>query len=310
VDLPPAGRLLLRYGYHFSSLVAIVVLMALGQSPFRSVVFATALAFGLSFLDRAHRMTPRRAWNALVQGALGVLPVAATTAAAGVIVSVVTLTGLGLKGSGLIVDLARQNLTATALLAALTVLLLGLAVPVTASFIIAAVVTGPALQALGVPPEAAYMFIFYFAVLSEVTPPTALAAVASAAITGGNGFRTMMMTWKYTLPAFLVPFAFVLTPAGPALLAQAPWPRVLLATAISALAVAALAVTTGGWLLGPARWPERVLSAGAAALLLFLSPYPVVAGLLLFAAAVGVHLLTRNRIGAPVSELSYVEEDR
>lgn len=291
LDSPPLGRLLLRFGYHFSSLIAIVVLMALGQSPFRAVVYATLLAFVLSFLDKRNRLTPLRAGQALAQGAMGVLPVAATCAAAGIIVSVVTLTGLGLKASSLIVSLAQDNLVLTAILAAVAVLLLGLAVPVTASFIIAAVIVGPALQTLGVSPEATYMFIFYFAVLSEVTPPTALAAVAASAVTGANSFRTMMATWKYTLPAFLVPFAFVLTANGEALLFQAHWTNVLLATAMCALAVWALAAVTGGWLLRPARWPERVLCAVAAVLLLFLEPYPVLIGVAALVAAVLVNRL-------------------
>ena len=145
---------------------------------------------------------------------------AATCAAAGIIVAVVTLTGLGLNLSGIIIDVAGGSLFLCALLAAVAVLLLGLAVPVTASFIIAAVIVSPALTKLGVEPLAAYMFIFYYAVLSEVSPPTALSAFAAAAITGGNAFRTMMLTWKYTLPAFLVPFAFVLTDNGEGLLLQ------------------------------------------------------------------------------------------
>jgi TRAP transporter 4TM/12TM fusion protein len=295
VDAHPPRRLLLRYGYHFSSLVAIVVLMAMGFSPFRAVVYATVLAFALSFLDRANRLTPRRAAAALSAGTTGVLPVAATTAAAGVIVAVVTLTGLGLKASSLIVAVAGGSLAATALVSAVAVLLLGLAVPVTASFIIAAVIIGPALQTVGVGPEATYMFIFYFAVLSEVTPPTALAAVASAAVTGGNAFRTMMQTWKYTLPAFLVPFAFVLAPGGTALLGLAPWPRVLAATAVAALAVAALAVVTGRWITGPARWPERAVALVAAVLLLYLQPVTAAAGIAALVAAVGLHLFRRGR---------------
>jgi TRAP transporter 4TM/12TM fusion protein len=289
-DTKSPWRLLARYGYHFSSLVAIVVFMAYGMSPFRAVVYATLLAFALSFLDPSNRLGPRRASQALAAGTTGVLPVAATTAAAGVIVGVVTLTGLGLKSSSLIVAVAGGNLWATALVAAGAVLLLGLAVPVTASFIIAAVIIGPALQNLGVIPEAAYMFIFYFAVLSEVTPPTALAAVASAAVTGGNAFKTMMMTWKYTLPAFLVPFAFVLAPGGRALLGLAPIQSVLLAVAVSAVAVAALAVVTGGWMFRSAGWPERALCAAAAVLLLFLEPIPVLGGLIVVAVAAVVHL--------------------
>ena len=108
-------------------------------------------------------------------------------------------------------------------------LIVGLAVPVTASFIIAAVIIAPALVALGVEEFVAYMFIFYYAVLSEVSPPTALSAFAAAAITGGDGFRTMMLLMRYTAPAFLVPFAFVLTQNGQGLLLQGGLDTVLLA---------------------------------------------------------------------------------
>jgi TRAP transporter 4TM/12TM fusion protein len=294
VEAPSAWRLLARYGYHFSSLLAIVGLMTVGWSPFRAVVGATVLAFVLSFLDPANRLGPRRTAQALAAGTTGVLPVAATTAAAGIIVGVVTLTGLGLKASSLIVAVAGGNLLATAIVAAAAVLLLGLAVPVTASFIIAAVIIGPALQNLGVGPEATYMFIFYYAVLSEVTPPTALAAVASAAVTGGNAFKTMMMTWKYTLPAFLVPFAFVLAPSGSALLGLASAEAIIAVTAASVAAVAALAVVTGRWMFGPARWPERVLCGAAAIFLLYLEPLTVGIGLALLAGAVLVHLAQRR----------------
>jgi TRAP transporter 4TM/12TM fusion protein len=256
VAVASPGRLLARFGYHFSSLLLIVVLMALGQSPFKAVVYATLLAFALSFLDPGRRLGPRRAARALADGALSVLPVAATTAAAGIIVGVVTLTGLGLNASSLIVDVAAGNLAVTAVLSAVAVMVLGLAVPVTASFIIAAAIVGPALIDLlgssggaeGLSQARAYMFIFYYAVLSEVSPPTALSAVAAAAITGGRPFRTMLMTWKYTLPAFLVPFGFVLDPGGAALLGQAPAGEIVIATVVSALVVAVLAVITGGGL--------------------------------------------------------------
>jgi len=295
-------RLLGRFGYHFSSLFVIVLLLALDQSAFKAVVYATALAFALSFLDRSRRMTPPRVFDALAKGAAGVLPVAATTAAAGLIVAVLTLTGLGLDLSSIIVDLAglvSANATAqlmvTCVLAALAVLVLGLAVPVTASFIIAAVIIAPALTSLGVATPEAYMFIFYYAVLSEVSPPTALAAVAAAAITGGNAFTTMIMTFKYTLPAFLVPLAFVLTSNGQGLVGQGGVGTVLFATAVSALAVAALAVVTGKWLIGPARPPERLLALVAALLLLYLETTTVLIGLGALALAVLVHLLGRRR---------------
>ncbi len=181
---------------------------------------------------------------------------------------------------------------------AVAVLLLGLAVPVTASFIIASVVIGPALTTLGVPPYVAYMFIFYYAVLSEVSPPTALSAVAAAAVTGGDAFKTMMTTWKYTLPAFLVPFAFVLSPNGRGLLLQGAVVTILWTVAASALGVAALTVVTAGWLTERARLPERVLCGVAAVCLLYLEPVWVAIGLGAFVLGVVVHLMgVRSRSG-------------
>jgi TRAP-type uncharacterized transport system fused permease subunit len=135
------------------------------------------------------------------------------------------------------------------------------------------------------------MFVFYYAVLSEVSPPTALAAVAAAAITGGNAFKTMMLTWKYTLPAFLVPFALVLSPNGQALLLEGSPLQIGLTLLVSAVAVGALAVTTGSWLFGPARLPERVLCAVAGLLLLYLEPFWVGVGVAVLVTGIVVHLV-------------------
>ena len=155
------------------------------------------------------------------------LPVASVCAAAGIITSVIVKTGLGQTLADLLVRAAQalaSNPTAvlilTALFSAIAIVVLGLAVPVTASFIISWVIIGPALQTLGATPAETAMFIFYYAVLSEVSPPTALAAVAAAAITGGDTITTMWQAWKYTLPAFLAPLAFVITENGSHLLMQ------------------------------------------------------------------------------------------
>jgi hypothetical protein len=135
-------------------------------------------------------------------------------------------------------------------------------------------------------------------VLSEVSPPTALSSVAAAAITGGDAFKTMMLTLRYTLPAFLVPFAFVLSPNGEGLLLQGPILQIAWTLAVAALAVVALAVATGGWLLGPARPPERVLAGLASLFLLYLEPLTIAVGAGLLVAAVAVHLTLRGRPGA------------
>jgi len=299
LDTPPLRTLALRQGYHFSSLIAIVVLMVLGFTPIAAVFYAIVLAFALSFLRRETALTPVRTFRALEAGAVGTLSVAATTATAGIIVGIFTLTGLGLKMSDLIVDLAGGRLFWSVLLTAVAVWILGLAVPVTASYIIAAAVTAPALTELGVPAVAAHMFIFYYAVLSEVSPPTALSPFAAAAITGGNPFKTMIVTWKYTLPAFLVPFMFTLDRGdGVLLLAKGDPAPIVLATATACLAIAALVAGVGGWIIGPATWPERALLLPAAGLLLYTGPVQDALGLALLAAAVGLHWLrTRSEGG-------------
>ena len=212
-----------------------------------------------------------RLFEALRLGATGVLGVVATTATAGIIVGVVTLTGLGLKVAGIIVSLAGGHLLLTVVYSALAVWVLGLAVPVTASYIIAAVMVAPALVQSGVPVAAAHMFIFYYAVLSEVSPPTALSPFAAAALTGGNPFKTMMLTWKYTLPAFLVPFVFTLSPEGMGLLLQTDAATVVWVSASAMAGCAALAAGFGGWAGRPLPLAGRIGFA-ALGLLLFLAP--------------------------------------
>ena len=212
------GVLARKYWYHFSSLLAIIVFMSLGYSPTLSVLYAMAVAVLLSFVRRESAMTPRRLMDALATGAVQSISIAATCACAGIIVGVITLTGLGLKFSEIAVQAAGGNLIVTALYTALIVWVVGLAVPVTASYIICAVVAAPALMKLGVPDYAAHMFVFYYAVLSEVSPPTALSPFAAAAITGAGPYRTTLQAWKYTLPAFVLPFVFVTDPEGVGLL--------------------------------------------------------------------------------------------
>jgi TRAP transporter 4TM/12TM fusion protein len=289
-----AAALTRRYWYHFTSLVAIALFMVWGMSAFRAVFWATLLAIGASFLRRETAITPARLAGALRSGAIGVLGVTATTAAAGVIVGVVTLTGLGLRIAGIIVALAGGSLALTVLYSAVAVWMLGLAVPVTASYIIAAVMVAPALTQAGVPAFAAHMFIFYYAVLSEVSPPTALSPFAAAAITGGNAFRTMTLTWKYTLPAFVVPLVFTLTPDGLGLLLQAPLPTVAVSAGTAAVGLAALAAGWGGWLRAPLRPLERTVLVAGGTLLVYAAVWADLAGFAVLAVAPLLHYVRRS----------------
>jgi TRAP transporter 4TM/12TM fusion protein len=293
--LPSAWVLTRRHGYHFVALVGLPIMLALGMSAFRAVFYSILVAITVSFMDRQTALWPRRLALALSAGGKSVIAVASTTATAGIIVGVVTLTGLGLKIAGLIVAFAGGQLFLTVLYSGVAVLVLGLAVPVTASYIIAAVMVAPAMVAVGVPEIAAHMFIFYYAVLSEVSPPTALSPIAAAAITGGRQLPTMMLTWKYTLPAFVFPFAFTLSPQGLGLLMQAPLVDVFISTGTAALGVTALSAGLGGWMRTRANSVERTLAIVGGLLLFYAGPRTDLAGIMLFGAAIGIHLLRTKR---------------
>jgi TRAP transporter 4TM/12TM fusion protein len=258
-----AWSLARKYWYHFFSLISIVIFMLWGFSPAVSVFWATVTAFLVSFLRRESAMGPKRFVQAMEAGTTGVLNVAATCAAAGIIVGVVTLTGLGLKFSSIVLEYAGGSLFLTALYTALIVWIVGLAVPVTASYIICAVIAAPAMITLGVPDFAAHMFIFYYALLSEVSPPTALSPFAAAAITGGDPYKTTMQAWKYTMPAFVVPFFFVLDPMGAGVLLHLPkggnWLEAAWIVTLGFVAIAALAAGLQGWIVRKTNLLERVL---------------------------------------------------
>jgi TRAP-type uncharacterized transport system fused permease subunit len=239
-------------------------------------------------------------------GSIGVLNVAATCAGAGIIVGVVTLTGLGLKFSSIVIDYAGGSLLLTAIFTSLVVWVVGLAVPVTASYIICAVIAAPALIKLGVPDFAAHMFIFYYAVLSEVSPPTALSPFAAAAITGGDPYKTTLQCWKYTVPAFLVPFMFVLDPSGQGLLlmgstkalASANWWSIAEVTVTAAIGVAALAAGFQGWALKQTTMVERTMLLVAGFALVYPTLLADLVGIGLVLAALALQYLRREPASA------------
>lgn len=290
--LRPDSRLVTPPAFAAGAVVAIVmgVISQTGLTPvFRlggvidprlsvAIFWGMAVAITLSALtalrDRAlglgERPDATRMVMALGHGARSVLGIAATCACAGIIVSVVNLTGLGLTISGLIVQFGGGERLAVIALAAIAMWILGAAVPVTASYIIAAVMLVPALVEVGVPEPAAHMFMFYYAVLADVSPPTALAPFAAAAITRADPFATMLQAWKYTLPAFLVPIMFCLTPDGLQLLALTStgadpssigeWTGIIVATLSASLALAGLAVALTGYAFGPIGSIGRILA--------------------------------------------------
>jgi TRAP transporter 4TM/12TM fusion protein len=266
------GRLTYLYGFHFTSLVAIVVIMVIGFTPIMAVFWSTIITFAVSFIRKDTALTPKKLVRALRGGSIGVLSVAATCAAAGIIVGVVTLTGLGLKFSSIILTYAGGSLLLTVIYTAMIVWIIGLAVPVTASYIIAVVICAPAMIQLGVPDFAAHMFVFYYAILSEVSPPTALSPFAAAALTGGNPYKTTMYAWKYTLPAFIVPFMFTVDPKGIGILLKGPVIDVIWTTVTAFIGIAALAGGVENMLFKKTTFYERVMLIVAGLALVYPEP--------------------------------------
>jgi TRAP transporter 4TM/12TM fusion protein len=293
-----ARQLTARYWYHFSSLIAIVVFMVIGFSPIWAVFWATVLAFASSFLRRDTALYFNKTVKALSSGSMSVLSVASTCASAGLIVGVVTLTGLGLKFSSIIIAYAGGNLFLTAVYTGILMWVIGLAVPVTATYIIGAVIAAPALITLGVPDFAAHMFIFYYAVLSEVSPPTALSPFAAAALTGGNPFKTMMMAWKYTIPAFIVPFMFVLTPEGVGLLLEGSAGNMIWTLVTALIGVAGIAGGASTWFFRRTAIWERIFLIVGGLLLVYSNILFDVIGIVLVGIVVAWQKFTLKRVAA------------
>jgi TRAP transporter 4TM/12TM fusion protein len=289
------AQVMLTRGYHLISLIVLVALLAMGRSPEASAIWAIAAVVVTSFLskDRNEWLTPRRLVEATIEGAQNMLPVAVLLAAAGLIVGIFSLTGLGLKISGLIMSLSGGSVIIALVLALVTSLIIGLSLPITATYIMTVVMVAPALIKVGVPEHVAHLLAFYFAVLSEVSPPVGLSPSAAAAVTGGNPFASMMQAWKYSLPAFLVPFLFSATKEGASLLiVDATLPEFVLATLNSGFALFFLSLGIVGFFQGPLHLIERAALI-VIAISMVLDPIDVsVIGLL--PVALGILILARH----------------
>jgi TRAP-type uncharacterized transport system fused permease subunit len=192
--------------------------------------------------------------------------VAVATAVVGIIIGVVTLTGIGLKFVGLTVALGQQNLFLTLVLVAVACTIIGSGIPTTATYIILAAIAAPAIVQLGVAPLAAHLFIFYFGVIADLTPPDALAAYAAAGIARSDPLRTGLTATRLALAGIIVPFVFVYSPA--LLLQGAGVGEVVVTVATGTLGVVALAAGASGYLLTRATPLDRTFLVGAAVALI------------------------------------------
>jgi len=244
--------------------VFIVVFLAAGRSPMRAAFWGVLSSLALAFLHPATR-PGMKALGAMLDGAgRGAVQVAAACAAAGIVVGVASLTGIGLRMSGLIVTLSHGSLLAALVLTALGSIVLGMGLPTTAAYVVLAALGAPALVELGVPLLGAHLFIFYFGCISNVTPPVSLAAFAAAGIADAPPLKTAVSAAVLAGAGFLVPFMFIY---GPALLLEGSVWEISLAVVTATLGVTALAAATMGFgRRDLVAWERLVLGVGAVCL--------------------------------------------
>jgi TRAP transporter 4TM/12TM fusion protein len=306
-DELPRWITLARRAYLASPLILLITILLMGYSPFRAAAVGIAATLVIMIVTAlVHRLVLQR--QGLLPGTLGavwetlravetalsgsakeVMQLIAVCAAAGVVAGVIGLTGVGGRFASLLLEIAGASTFLAMLFAMLVAIILGMGVPTTAAYAIAAAVVAPGLIRIGVDALAAHMFIFYFAILSAITPPVALASFAAASMAGADMWRTSMIAVKLGLATFIVPFMFWLSPA---LLAQGELIPILQAFATASLGVWLLACATEGWMLnGALPLPLRLVSAAAGVALMVPEGWTDLGGL---AVAVGLVLWSRR----------------
>lgn len=279
-ELPNPLTLLKERGHLAIPLIVIVYLLVSGYTPMRAALVAIFLSILCAMLRKSTRMKPIEIVYGLERGAKGVLGVLVACASAGIIIGVVTKTGVGLRLASGLIDLAGGMLLPAMFFTMITAIVLGMGVPTTANYVITSTIAAPALEQMGVPVLAAHMFVFYFGIIADVTPPVALAAYAGAGISGGNALKTGVHASKLAIAAFIIPYVFVLSPV---LLMVDATPLALVSVTLSALlGMIAISSALCGFLADHCRPYERILLIIAGLLMIKPGGITDLVGLVLF----------------------------
>ncbi|MPL58837.1 hypothetical protein SDC9_04381 [bioreactor metagenome] len=280
-DLPKFKRIMLDRGHLIIPLVAIIYLLVTGFTPMKAALWAIILSILSSMVRKATRIKPMEIIKGLEAGARGALGVIAATACAGIIIGVVTLTGLGLKLGSVLVEIANGNLLITLFFTMLTSILLGMGVPTTANYVITSTIAAPAIvmimaQRAGLDPFAvapahiilpAHMFAFYFGIIADVTPPVALAAFAGAGIAKANPMKTGVNATKLAIAAFLVPYIFVMSPQM--LLFNVTPIGLIWMLITSLIGITAVSGAVNAWFRTHMNWIERIAAFAGGLLMIY-----------------------------------------
>lgn len=277
--LPPAWIVIRREGYLMLPLVLIILMLALGYSIVMVAVFSILGTIVISFGRAATQMSPSRAIEAFDSTARTTTALSAICACAGIIIGTIFATGLTYKLSQAAIGMGHDQLWLLLIIAAGVALVLGTGLTASAVYITLVATIIPVLLAAGVTPMGAHMFAFYYGVASNITPPTAVAAVAVAGIAAANPFSTMMHAFKLGIAAYLVPFLFIYAPA---ILMDGSWAEILAVSGTACIGLLALSAAITGYWLQPLKVWQRLVLVGATAM--FIVPD-------LWLAAVGIALL-------------------
>ena len=280
-QLPKMSRLLVERGHLAIPLVVIVYLLVTGYTPMRAALVAIVLSIICSALRKSTRMKPIEIVRGLDKGARNVLSVLVACASAGIVIGVVTKTGVGLKLASGLLTLSGGMLLPTMFFTMITAIVLGMGVPTTANYVITSTIAAPAIIQMGVPVLAAHMFVFYFGIIADVTPPVALAAFAGAGIAGGNALRTGVNAAKLAIAAFIIPYMFVLSPV--ILMIDATIPGLIVTTVTAIIGMIALSSALIGYLADNCRIYERILLIAGGLLLIDPGTVTDLTGIAIFA---------------------------
>ncbi|PAD70373.1 C4-dicarboxylate ABC transporter [Bacillus sp. 7586-K] len=278
--------------YLLLPILTIVVLLMAGVIVTHAALYSILVAILVSLINKETRMGPKEFVFALVEGARTALGVAAATAAAGIIVGIVTKTGLGLKLANGLVDLAGGYLIPTLMLTMIAALILGMGSPTTANYVITSTIAAPAIILLGVPDLSAHLFVFYFGIIADITPPVALAAFAAAGVAGAEPFKTGVDSAKLAIAAFIIPYVFVLSPE--LLMIDTTWYELVWVILTSVLGMIAIGAAIIGYWMRKMHWLERIVNIIAGLLLIYPERISDITGLILFVAMFALQFIWKR----------------
>ena len=291
-EKPDLIKVLLRGGHLFLPLLVLIGVLVYGFSPVKAAFFGIVATVIISWFRKETRLGPREILQALEDGGRHAVMIIITCATVGFIIGGFLITGLGLNVSSAIINISSGYFVLTLFLVGLSSIVLGMGMNTVAAFVLVSVVGVPALTAQGVDPLVANIFVFYFALLSHITPPVCLAIFAGAQIAGANIWETAYMGVKMSAVPYLLPFLVVFVP--PLLLIGSPQ-EIFLETTAAMFGLLMLIAAVQGWVFRAVSWPGRVLMCAAGVCLLWPDPVVKGAGLILGVAMVAVLVVSRRR---------------